>query len=366
MVFVLLFLLCHQVFAALGMDPVPRDLLADKSTVIEVGSMPRVRSQDTFGICYSFVAATLLDQANCVTKGVESCSSVPDSEKNSPLDMARYGSFLSAHSGLDSTDRFSYMGINEGGSVAVALYNALEVNATVKESCAPFDHVVAKAQSPLEVQKLEQAMWKKFRDSYESYQKKIKECANCGLEYATAKAQELRENYNLKTTNKDILQAFAQDTYGKFLDRLLIPEECWESENNLTAKGKWEVKEYPQKGKKSDYASTISQIKELLTKRRPVSVGFCAQEKVSVKSIAECGSIKDGSGNISGANHAVIIKGYRKVCRSANDCYEALQIQNSWGESWQTANSDGWVDAKTLLDRSFYEWGALTWLEAKQ
>ncbi|WP_374031678.1 hypothetical protein [Bdellovibrio bacteriovorus] len=29
-------------------------------------------------------------------------------------------------------------------------------------------------------------------------------------------------------------------------------------------------------------------------------------------------------------------------------------------------NSDGWVDAKVLLDRSFYELGALTWLEQAQ
>ncbi|AFX99791.1 hypothetical protein [Bdellovibrio bacteriovorus] len=360
----ILLFLAPQAFAAFGMDPVPRELLNDKTGVLDVPNMPRVRSQDSLGVCYSFVAATLLDQANCVTNNVADCSKVPDSEKNSPLDMARYSVELPDE--VDGSDRFNYEGLSEGGSSALAMYNALRTQQTARESCAPFDQVAAKGKTPQETQQLELAMWKKFKDSYEAHKKKAKECANCGLEYATAKTQELKENYNLKASNLEILEAFSQDTYGKFLDRLLVPDTCWDLKNSVGNKGGWKVKQFPESGQKAEYNSAIGKIKELLTKKRPVSLGFCAQETLTVKSMKACGALKDPAGNDVGAGHEIIIKGYRKVCKSANDCYEALQIQNSWGESWQSSNSDGWVDAKVLLNRSFYEPGAMTWLEPSQ
>lgn len=354
-----------DVFAAYGLEPVPQDLLKDSSGVLNVPNMPKVRTQDTLGICYSFVAATLLNEANCVAKKTPDCSKVPDTELISPLDAARFSAKLDEDA--DQSDRFNYEGLSEGGSGALTVYNALRAQAMVKESCAPFDQVVSKAKDPVEAQKLELSMWKKFKDSYESYKKKSKECANCGLEYATAKSEELRENFNLKATNQDVLDAFAQETYAKFLDKLLVPDHCWDFKNQLSVKGSWSVKQFPEGGKKSDYNNTITKIKEVLGKKRPMSLGFCAQNpKVTVKSVKACGEIRDAAGNVAGAGHEVVIKGYRKVCKSDGSCYEALQVQNSWGESWQNSNSDGWVDARVLLDRSFYESGALTWLDPQQ
>lgn len=344
---------------AMGLDPVPRDLLKNDGGVLAVTNMPKTRSQDSFGICYSFVAATMMDEANCVANKVVDCSSVKDDERFSALDIARYSSKVPE--GVSDSDRESFVGLNEGGSASLAMHRALG-EFSVTEACAPFNQVVSKAKDPVEAQQLEISMWKAFKDVYNSYQKKTKECVSCGLEYATAKTQELKDNFNLKASNQEILQAFSQHTYATFLDKLLVPEGCIISDNTITVEGKWNLQQFPTKAK-ADYQSSISKIKEVLTKKRPLAFSFCAQDKVTVKSLKACGEIKDKSGNVSGAGHGVVIKGYRKVCRSAGDCYEALQVQNSWGEGWQNANSDGWVDAKVLLDRSFYELGALTWLE---
>lgn len=355
----LLLLLAFPSFAAVGMDPIPRDLLKDNNGVLAVDNMPKTRSQDSFGICYSFVASTLLDEAYCVKNKIADCASAGDDKRFSALDVARYGSKLPE--GMSDMDRESFVGINEGGSAALTIQRSLG-KASIKEECAPFNQIVSKVNDPLQAQKLETSTWSAFKDSYDTYIKKTKECADCGLEYATAKSQELKDKFNLKASNQDILEAFSQETYATFLDRLLVPDKCLDVKNMLFLDGDWDLKQFPTE-KKANYDSTILKIKEVLSKKRPIAFSFCAQDKVTVKSLKACGEIKDKNGNTVGAGHGVVIKGYRKVCRSAGDCYEALQVQNSWGEGWQNANSDGWVDAKVLLDRSFYELGALTWLE---
>ncbi|WII73880.1 hypothetical protein QJS83_08315 [Bdellovibrio sp. 22V] len=321
---------------------------------IQIANMPRVRSQDSIGLCYAFVAATLFDEANCAAKKTMDCASVPDQEKVSPLDMARFSKNLPENA--DITDRYNYEGLDIGGSEQMALYNAINSRYLVKESCAPFDQVANKVPDAVEAQKLELAMWTKLENSFKAYKKKVKECAGCGLEYATAKADQFKKEYKLKASNEEILEAFAQDTYGNFLDRLLIPDDCLDLKNQFALQGDWDIETFPERNKKGTYDSMISKIKEVLGQKRPLALGFCAQEPLKVKSNEACGEF----------GHALVIKGYRKVCNQKNQCRDVLQVQNSWGESWQRANDDGWVDAKELLKRTFYASQSLSWLKQKQ
>lgn len=332
-------------------------------SVIKLTNMPKVRSQDTFGICYAFVASTLVDEANCVAHKKENCADVASDEKASPLDITRYS--RAPDDSLDSSDRESFSGLHEGGSAAYTLQNIVKAKYIIQESCAPVDQIVAKATTPQQAQELEIAMWKTLRDSYESYQKKTKECVDCGLEYATGKSNDIKENFNLKVSNQEILEAFSQESYAKFLDKLLIPESCRSIDNWTVLKGRWSMKAYPAKGEKADYSSMISRIREVLQQKRPVSLSFCAQEPLLVKSQKACGESKDPSGNVSGAGHAVVVKGYREICNSKNVCRHEVQVQNSWGEGWQKSNDDGWVDAKEILDRTFYEDYSLSWLQPR-
>lgn len=363
LLFIILF--TQNSIAAFGLNPFGPEFKAQTDTQLQVVNMPKVRSQDTVGLCYSFVASTLIDEANCKYKNISDCSNVPDQDKISPLDMSRFSRKLPSDS--DQKDRFSYEGLQEGGSAAFALYNgAFEAKSIVRESCAPFDQVVSKISDAGKAREIEQAMWEKFKNSYESYRNKKVECEQCALEYATATANEMKQNFNLKVSNEEILKAFAEDSYGKFLDKILIPESCWTPKNTTGLKGPWKMEVYPdQKSGKSNYAKTIAKIKEVLQNKRPISFGFCTETPLKVKSQDGCGKIMK-SGVQTSEGHAVVIKGYRRVCNSKNQCYDALQIQNSWGQSWQDANDDGWVDAKELLDRSFYEPLSLAWLEEKK
>ncbi|MEK2643744.1 hypothetical protein [Bdellovibrio sp. BCCA] len=350
-------------FGAFGLNTFSNEYKPKTETQLQVTNMPKVRSQDSIGICYSFVASTLIDEANCVANKVQDCSSVPNTNKASPLDMARYSQDLPEDT--DSSDRFNYEGLNEGGSAAFAIYNAgFRAQAIVRESCAPFDQVVSKITDPAKAQKSELEMWQKFKNMYEAYKRKQKECAQCALEYATTTANDIKKDFNLKASNQEILKAFAEDSYSKFLDKILIPDDCWDFKNQISLKGNWKMNAYPDKNQTSNYQQTISKIKEVLGRKRPISIGFCTQTPLEVKSTDACGKIMK-NGEPSGEGHAVVIKGYRRVCNSKNQCYDALQIQNSWGESWQSSNDDGWVDAKELLDRTFYESGSLAWLDPK-
>lgn len=360
-------LISQSIFAADGLNPFKFQYAVEPGTQAQVTNMPRVRSQDSFGICYAFAASVLFDEANCVRKEMPDCASTSDNDKVSPVDLARYSVNLDRNE-YDISDRDSYEGLKEGGSAALALYNARTVQHSASEACAPFDQLVSRSQSPKEAQKIELAMWKRFQDSYEAYKKKSKECAACGLEYATAKSQELKDQFNLRTSNQEILQAFAQETYEKFLDRLLVPEECWEFKKGLSLLGGWDIKTYPQLGEKSDYNKMLAMIKKNLANKRPMAFALCTQDPLTVKSIKECNEATNASGTITGFGHEVVIKGYRRVCKvnagkTTKECYDAVQVQNSWGQSWQNENDDGWVDAKQFLDRSFYEKQTLTWLE---
>lgn len=348
-------------FANSGLKTFGSDFTPQVDSLLQVPNMPKVRSQDTIGICYSFVAATLIDEANCSENKIADCASVHDKDKVSPLDLSRYSVLLPDD--VDDTDRFNYEGLRDGGHATLAIFNAMRTESIVRESCAPFDQVIGKADTVKSAQDLEIAMWKKFKDTYESVRKKARECADCGLEYATAKSDEIKKNFNLKASNKEVLEAFSQDTYGKFLDKLLIPDKCWDWENQTRLKGNWTLEDYPKAGEKSDYNKMIAKVKEVLRTKRPLSLGFCTQVPLSVKTQMACGEVKDSSGNSVGAGHALVIKGYRRVCNSKNQCYDALQVHNSWGESWQRANDDGWVDAKELLNRTFYEAGSIAWLQ---
>lgn len=348
-------------WGAQGLDVISKDFKPQENSVIQVSNMPRVRSQDSAGICYSFVAASLIDEANCSSQKINDCTAVSDEQKVSALDISRFSKVLDSES--DTTDRFNYEGLGlEGGATVFTLENALQSGSIAKESCAPFDQLVSNMSDPAKAIEIEKATWKRFEDAYKTYQKKTKSCMDCGLEYATAVGAQIKEEFKLKATNTDILDAFAQDTYSKFLDKLLVPDKCWDLKNQTSLKGNWTHKAYPEPNVKSNYDEYIKKIKEVLTKKRPLGIGFCTQTPLTASSIASCGKMKNGK-VISGEGHAVIIKGYRKVCNLKNECRESLQVQNSWGQSWQNSNDDGWVDAKELISRTFYGTYSMTWLE---
>ena len=147
------------------------------------------------------------------------------------------------------------------------------------------------------------------------------------------------------------------------LEKLAVSEKCDEDWQNQLSTGSgmdkprfWPENDYGEKHGKPTYKQTITQIKDVVvTKKRPILLTFCAVMKPEFRSTKQCSD--------AGFGHALVIEGYRQMCDRKGTCVDSLKVRNSWGDNWQKENNDGWVDAKTLVDATFYDQQPLTWLE---
>jgi hypothetical protein len=91
-------------------------------------------------------------------------------------------------------------------------------------------------------------------------------------------------------------------------------------------------------------------IESLLRKNKAVLVNFC----VNAKSNDEC---------MGNNRHAAVIVAQTKAThRGTGDQRTAYWIVNSWGETWQEKNMDGWIFADSFLESVFAE---IIWLDQK-
>ncbi|QDK43729.1 hypothetical protein DOM22_00360 [Bdellovibrio sp. ZAP7] len=320
-------------------------------------SMPGLRSQDTVGVCYAFTAAALFDQANCVAKKISNCAEIPEKDRVSPLDISRFGKVLAEDE--DRTDRFNYEGLNFGGSnAALTLQNAIGSGGVARETCAPFDQFTSSVSDLKEAQKIESEIWNKFTNAYNEYVKIKKKSGQGAADiFAAEKSKELVETCRIRTPQEEVLKAFSEDTYERFLDKALVPDKCWDFKEQVSLNGDWKLNIFPSVGKKSNYKETSEKIKEILATGQPVVFDFCAQEPLTAKKIAQC----------KGYGHSVVVTAFSKACNSKGKCVDRVKVHNPWGAGWQkNYTDDGWVEAKVLLDRSFYENQSLTWLSEKK
>lgn len=328
--------------------------------------MPPLINQGSAGICYAAVASVMLNQAKCTEEGITDCKRMPDSKRFSTLDLTRFNRDLrKEHSDaklnpdeIDISDRFNYEGLslNNGSAGALILYRALRANTSIKESCAPLSQTLSKNNNIRIARQEEMAMWEEIKATYSSYLSKGPQKS----EFAKSAADHLKERYNFVASTEDIYNGFAEGSYEKFIDRLLIPDNCWDFKNFVSLKGRWEVKIFPE-STTSNFPNTIKKIKSILLQQRPISVSYCLQPTQNHNNFKSCIS-KDDSSN----GHEAVIYGYRRSCKSKNNCVDELRIQNSWGDLWQKMHNDGWVDAKKLLDRTYYERQSLSWIEVRQ
>lgn len=344
-----------------GFSSLPAEYNQGNSEVI-VKNMPPVRSQDSIGICYAFSAAALLEHSICKEEKLD-CSKISDSQRPSVLDLSRYASIPDA-TGKDAGDPNSYSKSipDEMTFGLVVLDSVFQTTTVSKESCAPFDHLVSKAQTPSAQSATESAMWKHFESSYNNYKKKFAKCEKCALDEATTTANELISNYNLKTTNTEILKAFAAKTFNEFLYQALVPSKCHRAAGRLSLFfGDKQLKSWPAKnGSKTDYGKTIDKIKSVLSNDQPVMVNrFCTAKPATTECVH-----KTTNGDVAGG-HSFVITGYRKLCNNSGKCKEALKVHNSWGQTWQDQNNDGWVDAAVLLEQTMYRHDSFAWIEPK-
>ncbi|MFM6928487.1 MAG: hypothetical protein ACKOX6_08475 [Bdellovibrio sp.] len=326
---------------------------AQSSSAVEVKNMPPVMSQDTIGICYSTAASTLLTAENCRANKVKDCSQISDKEIFSPLDLAQFGQSEDKQPGTFPSE------IREGGAISnVTQRVAIRAGSSASEECMSLDKVLADVGGAKEASILQDKVWKSLKEKYTTFKKK---CPTCTADsYASGgndQAEELGKfvkdlNLDVKKSNQDVLAAFAQDTYEHFLYKLLYPPEClrpsrWVFFSN---KGKVGVEFYPNTGK-GNYDESIKNIKSVLSAGRPLALeGICCDKAPSEHCAEE---------------HAVVVSGYRKVCNQKNECRDSLKVVNSWGQGWQNKNDGGWIDARAVLDSTFYKENTLSWFVDK-
>lgn len=336
-----------------GFRAIPSDFKIETKDELVVTNMASIRSQDSLGICYSFVAGTMVDTVRCKLSRVD-CSKLPPEKSASVLDITRYGITSDRDVSVKNAKTyFDYRGIYQGGDPGVLLNRLLTMKNHVSEKCAPFDQIVNKSQSHIENLKLLEGSWERLRGAYSKFKEKEKSCATCAADFASTAIDDIREDFDLKASNTQVLKAFAEQSYEKFLDKLLVPEEC-QNPRKMLRFGSGLVAEYfPKENKSTNYGETMEVVKKVLKSDLPLGLGFCMDEPY--QSMSNC---KNG--------HGVVITGYRKFCKTPNNCREAIKVQNSWGLQWQKDNDDGWIDAKNILDRSGYNTGVISWIQSER
>jgi hypothetical protein len=334
---------------------------------ITVANMPPVRSQDTLGICYSFAAGALLEHSICNDGEKKlNCQSLSDDQRPSVVDLSKYACNPETSKSTDKDENNSktfsksiHDTMTYGLDVLTNLFNTKKV---AKESCAPFDQLVAKARDSSQQTYTEAAIWKQFKMNYDNFHAKLKECADCNVKEATTTADDMIKKLDLKTSNTEILQAFAAESYNEFLYKALVPERCGRAAGQLPLfLADKKVVSWPPQSNSMSYEDTITKLKDVLSNQRPIMVNrFCTKEVPTV----EC--IEHSTNGIEQGGHAFVITGYRKMCKPGGlECRESLKVHNSWGQTWQDQNDGGWVDAKTLVKQTMNLHNSYAWIEKK-
>lgn len=323
-----------------GFKFVDSKVFAAEKHVSEIPNMPSVRSQDTVGMCASFAASAALDYVYCEDRKI-SCQTGDDSKRFSTF-------YLNTLSPPPKGITQSY------GDPRFIMKNAIDQLTLASEACAPFDAAVNKiAKSKNSVYESQQAAWDQLQKDWEKFKKIEIGCKVCEQDFtstAISGKEGVISNFNLKKDPIQVLAAFRADTFEKLVHDLFLPEDCRSKELDLPYDLK--LSYYPAPGQTSNYVSTIEEVKKRVEEKIPVVVsGYCTDAM----------PVAEMKGDACKEHHAFLISGYKEVC-SPTKCRELVKVHNSWGKEWQSANNGGWVDAKTLFDRTSYKTQSLSWI----
>ncbi len=285
-----------------GMKPV-----CDKS-YLEIQNLPPLRDQGVYGFCYAHSTLMLLEHLRC------SQSSYPSScykNAGSVLHLARFNT--------NKGQRIVAGGF-PGNVLEHFRYNGRDL---ATESCAPYEkwRDLAKTSPPSDASGEHDyfySMWNKLREN-SSYDNKL--CL----------ANELKDagfNQNIQEL-MSVIDKVNEISWKELRYKILVPETCLDQSIKYPD---YDILPYPQRGTdKKDFKGLRDQIYRSLSQGHPLEASFCAET--------------DSNGNCG--YHSATIVGQRHVC-DLSECRLQFRIQNSYGESWQRHNDNGWVDGENL------------------
>lgn len=286
--------------------------------VIEVG---RTRSQDNIGSCFSFVFAK---QIEYICQRDTQCAADLGSDEVSPLYLMN-----KINNGID---------LNTNGANTDMILNAFNHQAgnsleLIKESCAPFDQSVYRRFITENSYYEDESIGIELLQGYYQ-QAKEQECDHCNTEMAEEIKSHLTDLDIQIPALANVLSQVGAMSEAEFVSRILIQNHCHAESNKVT------TPPFSSHDLGTDKLTSpeivIETLEQLIDLGRLPNLNICTGP-LGTNNQRSCGG------------HAVIINGHRTVCDvNGLNCKKELKVQNSWGQSWQSSNNDGWVDAMTL------------------
>lgn len=297
------------------------------SDIVEVKNLPMGRSQDTLGICYGMSSSFVAQHFYCEKKDLD-CANLTRKQMISPLSSAAFAKSDSPDSAVRSIGNFRSIDVRNSLSSGTALYNLSGQFTMFADSCFPFDQVTQRYGSN---EAAVNEMLRRLEDVFERNKKmEAGTCIDCVQ-------KQVQESFGVSITPDAAARALRQENFNQFFYRVTIGTNKCEDFISLSGADRPDYKYFPTGKETASYAQKVQHLKNIVKNGRPADLaGIC---------------IKPGS-TACKESHSVAITGYRKQCTPKGQCRELLQVQNSWGEDWQKAFNNGWVDAKTLLDNN--------------
>ncbi len=309
-------------------------------SLIEIKNMPRIRSQDSFGVCAAFSSAAIAQKKACDNDKEEfpDCSQIPSTKEISPFSMTSWA--RTTRKNMSKEDYASHLNLQIGGELSggQALYNSRKSFAFMPESCYPFDQVANKYGD-------NKALVDKLLKDLEQLYDKNKTEATATPPCETCLAAQINERLGTNTNKESIAEALTEKTFSEFLYRVVF-NGC----RRIPFNPKPDFEYFPKTDAKRE--NLVPKIKEVLASGNPIHLdGVCITRDPVTDSCT--------------GNHSFVISGYKKVCASSSPktCRDLVKVHNSWGEDWQKKYNDGWVDAASIVENiSDLDKATLTWL----
>lgn len=162
-------------------------------------------------------------------------------------------------------------------------------------------------------------------------------------------------SFNLKKSPNEVVDALNKNNIGESLKGLFLPDNFGGNFINLPPRLGLEL--YPPKGTKGNYADTIKIVRKRIEEGFPIVVSdYGCDDKSLVEMEKKCDDM-----------HAFLLTGYKEVWNAKGESRELVKIHNSWGPEWQAReeNDGGWMDAKSIFDRTFYREQSIGWITSE-
>ncbi len=303
-------------------------------SIVEVSPSTPIKSQDGLGLCYGFSATSLLEHHRCKEKG-SSCQS--PSDFLSTLDVSSYYGHKRLTIGGDTNKIFMNI---EGSKLRIA-----------KEECIQFSTLIHQLSYETGTKNEENGGWLFLVERWNEYRglgkfNKRNDCVSC-------LADSIKSTLvNVQTPKDQIRDAFqSANNLEEFLYKTIMPAQCL-LESRMAEIPPFKAKTFPTYKDTLSIESLSKKVESILLSGLPLEMGICGM-------ILGNGKCHETSG------HSIALFGVKEVCNRNGQCHTMVKVKNSYGQSWQNQNSEGWLELKTLAESSMVlgKHNNINWIE---